>query len=172
MNFRLATEADLSEILTIIAAAKQFLKQQGSPQWQNGQGPDKAVIQKDIARQESYVLESAGQLVGTAALIKGNDPVYQAITGKWLRDSPDYLSIHHVAISPSVRGQGVGSKLLTVCLTEAQRLGYPDIRIDTYPANEIMRHLIKKAGFAECGIVQFPFPNGERVAYQFLGLDE
>lgn len=166
--FRLTTKAEVPKLLAMITAAKAFLKQQGSPQWQNGQGPNESVLLADIARQESYVLESQGMIIGTAALVRGNDPVYQKIEGKWLNDSTNYIAIHHVAVDQTIRGQGIGKELLAHCITEAKRLGYRDIRIDTYPSNAIMRHLIEEAGFIECGMVHFPFVNGERVAYQLV----
>ena len=44
---RLAKKDDLSEIMRIIADAKDFLKASGSPQWQNGY-PNESVIMDDI----------------------------------------------------------------------------------------------------------------------------
>lgn len=47
---RLAKKDDLSEIMRIIADAKDFLKASGSPQWQNGY-PNESVIMDDIEKQ-------------------------------------------------------------------------------------------------------------------------
>ena len=45
-DFRLSTYEDIPEIGIIINQAKKYLKDQGSPQWQNGHEPHEAVIRE------------------------------------------------------------------------------------------------------------------------------
>lgn len=166
---RRSTEADVVPIGIIINEAKKYLKEQGSPQWQNGHEPHKAVIQADIQKKASYVLTLKDEIVGTVALITEKDPVYEAIEGKWQGRDPDpYVALHHVAISQSYRGIGLGRILLEKAIKQAQDLGYGDIRIDTYPANQPMLKLIEELGFTYRGMVYFPFEHGERKAFQLI----
>ena len=95
------------------------------------------------------------------------DPIYEAIDGKWQGNGP-YVSLHHVAVSQNYRGKGLGKTLLTSAIQQAQLLGFEDIRIDTYPANQPMLTLINKLGFVYCGMICFPFEHGERKAFQLL----
>jgi len=165
--FRPSTLADIPAIGIIINEAKQYLKEQGSPQWQDGHEPHEGVIREDIQKKASYVLTLEDEVVGTIALIAENDPVYEAIEGEWQGEGP-YVSLHHVAVSQKHRGIGLGKNLLTLAIKQAQALGYEDIRIDTYPANQPMLSLIEKCGFTYCGMVYFPFEHGERKAFQLI----
>lgn len=166
-TFRPSTLADIPAIGIIINEAKQYLKEQGSPQWQDGHEPHEGVIREDIQKKASYVLTLEDEVVGTIALVAENDPVYEAIEGKWQGEGP-YVSLHHVAVSQKHRGIGLGKNLLTLAIKQSQALGYEDIRIDTYPANQPMLSLIEKCGFTYCGMVYFPFEHGERKAFQLI----
>lgn len=166
-DFRLTTLEDVPDIGVIVNEAKQYLKEQGSPQWQDGHEPHEGVIREDIQKKASYVLTLKGEIVGTAALIAEKDPVYEAIEGKWLGDGP-YVSLHHVAVSQKYRGNGLGKTLLTASIKQSQALGFEDIRIDTYPANKPMLTLIDKLGFTYRGMIHFPFEHGERKAFQLI----
>lgn len=107
------------------------------------------------------------EIVGTVALISGEDPVYEAIEGQWQGKGP-YVSLHHIAVSQKHRGIGLGKNLLSMAIQQAKALGYEDIRIDTYPANQPMLSLIEKCGFTYCGMIHFPFEHGERKAFQLV----
>lgn len=164
---RKTVKADISEILVIFEDAKNYLKEQGSPQWQDGHGPTEDSILKDMAADASYVLVQNEAIIGTIALVGGVDSVYEAIEGEWQGDL-DYVSLHRVAVSQRTRSKGLGKVLLEQSIEKAKELGYQDIRIDTYPANKPMLRLIDKVGFSYCGMVQFPFKHGERKAFQLL----
>ncbi len=43
--------------------------------------PKETQIKEDIAKGESYVLVKDGKIAASAALVSGDDPVYNAITG-------------------------------------------------------------------------------------------
>ena len=54
--------------------------------------------------------------------------------------------VHRVASGGLVRG------ILKACLDFCESLT-PNIRIDTHKDNTIMRHLLEKEGFHECGVI-------------------
>ncbi|MHC5267846.1 GNAT family N-acetyltransferase [Enterococcus sp. LJL98] len=167
MEFRRATINDLPQIMKIMEEATAYLKLQGSPQWQDGNGPTREKINRDIEEQNSYVLVRSDQIVvGTIALIPGIDPVYTAIKeGSWQGEGP-YLSLHRVAINRQFSGQGLGLKLLEQAIQQAEREGISDFRIDTHVLNLPMQKAIRQAGFDYRGVVHFPIIHGERLAYQ------
>lgn len=164
-EFRLTEKKDLTQVLKIINDGIAYLKMQSSPQWQNGQGPDEAKILKDIAAEASYVLMLDGEVVGTCTLVTAIDPAYEKIDGKWLTEGK-YVAIHRVAMSQQHRGIGLGTTLLQAAINQSKKLGFDNIRIDTYPKNKPMLHLIEKAGFIYCGMIDFGYENGERCAFQ------
>ena len=98
-KFRKTTEGDLTELMALIEEGIAFLKAQGSPQWQNGYGPKETQIKEDIAKGESYVLVKDGKISASAALVSGDDPVYNAITGAgWDGNGPYPVSYTHLTL--------------------------------------------------------------------------
>lgn len=59
---------DLDEIMLIIDEAKQLLKSDGSPQWQDGT-PNSEIFQEDIKKKRCYVLVVGKQIAGVAVLM-------------------------------------------------------------------------------------------------------
>ena len=168
IEFRKATLSDLPEMMVLFEMGIQSLKKQGSPQWQDGYGPNHEKIAEDIKNQESYVLLYDGQMAASSALVKGVDPVYTAITGKgWIGEGP-YASIHRVVVSDHFRGKQLSAHLLKALEEEALAIGIHDLRIDTYQANLGMQKIIAGCGYQFCGQIVFPIPHGERLAYQKL----
>lgn len=167
MNFQLATLDDLAQLSVIMADAIAFLKEQGSPQWQAGYGPTADKLAVDIQNKRTYVLKmNNDEIAGTIALISGIDPVYTKISqGVW-EGQDDYLAFHRVAINKNFRGQKITARLLEEAMNQAYKLGFKDLRIDTHEQNVLMQKAIKSAGFTYRGRVQFPIPNGDRLAYQ------
>lgn len=168
MKIQLATLENLDQIMTIIESARAFLKEQGSPQWQAGHGPNAETLIADIRRGYCWIAVNEGHVVGTASLIPGIDPVYTAIQGGAWDGKDHYLSIHRFAVAGNSRGQGVGRVFLEELVQQCFRSGYEDVRIDTYPANRPMIEVILKTDFSYKGMVEFPIPDGERNAYQRL----
>lgn len=169
LTLRETTENDLLAINQIVKEATAYLKEQGSPQWQDGHEPHENVIREDMQKKASYVLTLKDEVVGTVALIAEKDPVYEAIDGHWQGDGDGpYVALHHVAVSQKHRGIGLGKSIILAAINQAQELGFEDIRIDTYPANQPMLAVIEKLGFTYCGMIYFPFEHGERKAFQLI----
>lgn len=168
-HIRKAEKRDVATILSIIKDAQNYLKEQGSPQWQNGFGPNRQAIEDDIDKREGYVMVVEGIVCGYAALVEGIDNSYTKITeGEWDNRYEKYISIHRVALSPAIRGRGLSVQFLPKLISAAQDNGHHDIRIDTHPQNIIMKKTISRSGFIYRGIVHFPIPDGEREAYQLI----
>ena len=167
MEFRQAALMDLKEVHQIMTDGIQYLKHQGSPPWQDGNGPTEMKIKQDIENRDCYVLvNDLEEITGTVALIQGIDPTYTDISeGSWKGVGP-YIALHRVAISQKFRGQGIAHLLLSHSLSKCLELGIYDVRIDTHRLNIPMQKAIKTSGFTYRGIVHFPIVNGERLAYQ------
>ena len=169
MEIRLATFMDLAVIMEIIADGRASLKAQGSPQWQDGYGPDEDQMTKDVTNKFCWVAIMEDSIVAVASLVEGIDPVYTAICGRWLTvDRKDYVSIHRVAVSKNFAKKGIAKKFLAALINNAEKKGFKDIRIDTYPENFPMIKTINALGFSYCGQVEFPIPSGLRNAYQLV----
>ena len=143
----------------IFEYARKYMKNNGNPtQWKDDR-PDIGLVINDIDNGNSYVIEDEGKVVGTFACIRGIEPTYLEIDGKWLNDD-EYVTIHRIASDGTRRG------IFDEAIRFAEQSGV-DIRIDTHKDNRKMRELIERSGFEYCGIIIVD-DGSERLAYQRL----
>jgi RimJ/RimL family protein N-acetyltransferase len=168
IKIRKAKLSELEQIDRILASGREYLHARGLPQWQNGYGPTRSMAEEDIRRGDGYVLEAGGVICGYAAMVGGIEESYANIRGEWDETHKKYITIHRVAINASSRSTGLSGPFMRGLIKIAIRRKFRDIRIDTYPRNEIMQRVILRAGFTYRGTVQMPIPDGERLAYQLV----
>lgn len=159
MNIRKANIGDLQRILELRDLARGIMRSDGNhDQWPEGY-PRKEKFRKDISEGNCYVMEDDGAIFATFAFIPGPDPTYSIIyNGQWLNDALPYYVVHRIASTPE--SHGVMEAVLRFCFFHTD-----NIRIDTHRNNHIMRHLLRKHGFTECGVIYIE-SGEERVAYQ------
>ena len=161
MLIRKTTVEDIPRRQEIFDIGRKYQKENGNPnQWKKGY-PGETALRDDIEKGTGYVVEQDGKIVGTFALIYGEDPTYGYIEdGAWKSSEP-YAAIHRVASDGSVKG--VGSYILQWCIQQAGH-----VRIDTHHDNKTMQRVIEKNGFEYCGVIYLA-DGSPRVAYEYLG---
>jgi len=166
---RLATNADLPAMLTIIQAGRQALAADQIPQWQ-GPYPTAADLQVDLDAKRAWLLIVDGQVAGTAALLTIPDPNYSQIyQGQWQAATTPYTSIHRIAIADGYHGQHLADFYFSNLFTLSYQQGFHQVRIDTHALNKRMQHVITKAGFTYRGIVYMAGDaQDQRYAYDVL----
>lgn len=159
MSIRLASASDITDIMTVLEAARGIMRSDGNlEQWANGY-PSEDVIRHDIDAAFGHVLEEDGRVVGYFAFVPSPEPTYAEIFGgKWLDDETPYHVIHRIASFPEVHG--VFSAIMDFAFSHDR-----NIRIDTHRDNRIMQHNILKHGFSYCGIIYLQ-SGDDRLAYQ------
>lgn len=164
---RRAQLQDLTAIMKIIDDAKELLKKNGSPQWQNGY-PDQETFTQDIVMQTNWILINDNKVVATATLQLTPEPTYRNITqGQWQQPDEPYATIHRVAISSNYRGQGLSKLLFSNLLTVSQMQGIKNFRVDTHRSNKAMQHIAENFNFKKRGIIKVNDQNDpERLAYE------
>ncbi len=164
---RCAQLQDLPAIMKIIDDAKELLKKNGSPQWQNGY-PNQETLTQDIAMQTNWVLINDNKVAATATLQLTPEPTYRNITqGQWQQPDEPYATIHRVAISSNYRGQGLSKLLFSNLLTVGQMQGIKNFRVDTHRSNKAMQHIAENFNFKKRGIIKVNDQNDpERLAYE------
>ena len=164
---RRAQLQDLTAIMKIIDDAKELLKKNGSPQWQNGY-PDQETFTQDIVMQTNWILINDNKVVATATLQLTPEPTYRNITqGQWQQPDEPYATIHRVAISSNYRGQGLSKLLFSNLLTVGQMQGIKNFRVDTHRSNKAMQHIAENFNFKKRGIIKVNGQNDpERLAYE------
>lgn len=157
---RKATENDIQAVLAIFDKAKDIMRSDGnSTQWGDDY-PDAGIVRTDISMGGAHIIEQDGKPVAYFALLPSPEPTYSSINGKWLDDSSPYHVIHRIASTPE--SHGVFREINEYALSVSGNL-----RIDTHRDNRIMRHVIERAGFSYCGVINLP-DGSERLAYQMI----
>lgn len=157
MEVRHTTASDLDAVMAIYDHARQTMRESGNTtQWVNGY-PSRSVIEADMERMCSYVVEKEGRIAGVFTFIIGEDPTYSVIDGEWPDNLP-YGTIHRIASAPGE--SGIADACLAFCLKSAARL-----RIDTHLDNHPMLNWIRSRGFVYCGIIRIA-DGSPRLAFQ------
>ena len=151
MMIRRAAIQDLEQIMQIYARAVQYMHASGNPnQWVEGY-PSRALIEDDIARGVSYVVDRDGVIEAVFSYIEGEDPTYRQIgQGMW-RTNGSYGTVHRLASAGRLRG--VAGICFSWCAEQAKMHGCSSLRADTHQDNRIMQHLLQKNGFVYCGVI-------------------
>jgi hypothetical protein len=147
MEIRPATPNDLPRLMELYDAARAFMRRCGNHvQWVGGY-PRREMIEAGIAAGEQYVCVPDGHIAATFWFAVGPEPTYAEITDGpgWMNDAP-YGVVHRLASDGSV--SGVGAVCLEWCL---EKCG--NIRVDTHASNTVMQNLLKRLGYARCGVI-------------------
>lgn len=158
MEIRKSRLDEIEEIMKTYDIARQRMRDNGnSKQWINGY-PSRELIEEDIRNGYSYVLSEREEIYAVFALIGGEDPTYKVIeNGEWLNDEP-YMTIHRIGSNGKIKN------ISGICYEWAMQRT-DNLRIDTHEDNTIMRHVLKKNGFSECGTIYIE-DGSPRIAYQ------
>lgn len=169
-------ESDLLKVDEILGKAKKNMRDVLKiDQWQAGY-PNRDIFAQDIKNGVGFVFcDGDGTVVGAAAVICGNEPLYDNIqagefSGKWQGEEKNYAAVHRFCVDLDVTCRGVGSQFMLAIADYCKTQGKTDIRIDTHRYNKPMRRMLSKCGFSETGIIYIPEPNSnERITYERIG---
>ncbi|MBE6020607.1 MAG: GNAT family N-acetyltransferase [Clostridiales bacterium] len=158
MEIRYTRPEELDIVMDIYDKARQVMRASGNMnQWINGY-PSREMISDDIASHNSYVLAEGDVIHAVFTLIGGEDPTYKVIEGgEWLNDEP-YMTIHRIASNGTLKHAADICYNWTLERTD-------NLRIDTHADNSIMRHVLDRNGFIECGVI-YVSDGSPRIAYQ------
>lgn len=150
MEIRQATYEDIETLMRVFEGAKQIMRSCGNfHQWNEGY-PSEDIIRKDIESGHCFVACEGNKILATMALIPGPDPTYSYIEGRWPNEDPYYV-IHRIATAAT--GQNLAARMFDWAFDEICTKGIGVIRIDTHRDNCIMKHVLTKYGFQECGVI-------------------
>lgn len=155
---RRARQTDFSRVCEIYAIARAFMVKTGNATQWGDSFPPEELLREDIRLGRLYVVEEEGTVHGAFAFLLGEDPTYQVIEGGTWKSGAPYGTLHRVAGSGEVRG------------LFGQMVDYawgviPHLRIDTHENNAVMRHLVEKHGFQQCGVIHLE-DGAPRIAFE------
>ncbi len=159
---RQATLNDKNEVLAIYASATSYIHSYGSPQWQNGTGPNNETFLRDVSNNALYVLIEENKIVAVTSIFN-YEPTYDVIDGAWPTDGP-YFAMHRIAKASNRKGKKDIEQFFSYIKNE---LNGVRIRIDTHHLNTNMKNLLLRNGFIYAGVISLnQEQDKERLAYQ------
>jgi GNAT superfamily N-acetyltransferase len=87
----------------------------------------------DVMREDAWVAELNGDVVGSVFLMKSNDA--------------QLAKLRLLYVDPSARGLGIGSRLVRKCIERARELGYSKLTLWTNDILVSARKIYQAAGF-------------------------
>lgn len=158
MEIRHATAGDMPALEALYAASRAFMAASGNPTQWGAREPSRAELEDDLKRSRLYVCEDAGAIAAVFMFTTEGEPLYDTLEGgAWLNDAP-YGVVHRIATGGA--RHGAGAFCLEWCFEQCGNL-----RIDTHCDNIPMQRLLKKLGFARCGVTRAP-DGTPRLAFQ------
>lgn len=144
---------DLTSILELTKACTTHMTNNNIFQW-NEQYPNAQAFEKDIKRNELYVLEIDEKLIGCIVISTMMDEEYKTI--KWLTKNTHNIYIHRLAVHPKQQGKGLAQKLMCYAENYAIENNYSSIRLDTFSQNARNQKFYELRNYKKLGTIFFP----------------
>jgi ribosomal protein S18 acetylase RimI-like enzyme len=158
LSVRRATFADLAAVLAIVGRVVPLMRAAGNYQWEASY-PNEAVFRQDLAREQLWVAELDGQVIGVAALTTDQDPEYAQ--ADWNFAEPAVVT-HRLAVDPAAQGRGAAAALLRQAEVLAAEWNLAVLRVDTNSENQATQRLFPKLGYRFAGEITLAFRPGLR----------
>jgi len=128
--------------------------------WRRGIYPSRETALEALERDDLFVLEKDGRIIGSAVINQIQDDVYAG--APWQYDVPDdkVCVLHTLMISPAEFGKGYARAFIGFYESYAKEHGCTELRIDTNDRNFPAQAMYLRHGFQKIGTVPAKVFNG------------
>ena len=151
---RKATKSDLDAVSEIYAQIHDW-EQSGklSIGWLPGVYPVRATAQAALVRDDLFVYEDSGRILGSTILNREQVDVYAQCHWKYEAADSMVMVMHTLTVSPTESKRGIGRQFAAFYEAYARNAGCRVLRLDTNEKNTVARRFYAKLGYSETGIV-------------------
>lgn len=169
MVFRKATATDISAIADIYEAIHTEEETgRTSIGWIRGVYPTRKTAEASLKRDDLFVAEENGIIVGTAIINQQQVNVYEGADWENRADDSEVMVLHTLVISPRAFKKGYGKAFVKFYEDYALSQNCPYLRMDTNARNIRARAMYQKLGYKEIGTVPCTFNGIEGVQLVLL----
>ena len=155
---RKATEKDLEAVSRIYESILDRQEKDGSfVGWIRGVYPTRQTAEAALERDDLFVEEAEGRIVGAAIINRVQVDVYAEAKWQYPARDDEITVLHTLVIDPDVKGSGLGKQFVKFYEEYARETGSPYLRMDTNAKNVNARRFYEKLGYTEVGIVPCVF---------------
>ena len=148
MEYRLAREEDIEEIMMLINKAIVEMENNGIRQWDEWY-PTREDFLEDIKTKHLYLVHEHETLVALYAISSECDEAYHSV--EWQgKDKRAYI-LHRFCVSPDFQNRGIGKTVLSHIEEQVQAMGYETIRLDAFTQNPYALNLYHHNGYITRG---------------------
>ena len=169
MIFRKATHKDISAIADIYEEIHTE-EEAGRTTigWIRGVYPTVKTAEASLLRDDLFMVEDSGALVGAAIINQRQVDVYEGAAWEFPASDSEVMVLHTLVISPKAFGNGYGKAFVKFYEDYAMSQNCPYLRMDTNARNTRARAMYRKLGYREIGIVPCVFNGIEGVQLVLL----
>lgn len=150
---RRAKISEIPDIITITKACAAYMISKRIYQW-NEQYPSAASFEKDIERNELYVLEENQKIIGTVVISTHADAEY--IPVKWLHSNSKSVYIHRLSVDPKYQKKGHAQQLMNFAENYARENNFSSVRLDTFSQNKRNQRFYETRGYQRLEDIFYP----------------
>ena len=159
---RKAVEADIPAVVSIYD--KLHTEEENGRAtigWIRGVYPTEETARQALARDDLFIQEEDGHIVGAAVINQTQVDAYSA--GQWTiaAEETEVMVLHTLVIDPDAARRGYGKRFVAFYEDYAREKGCKVLRMDTNCRNTRARAMYQALGYREVGIVPCVF-NGIR----------
>ena len=125
--------------------------------WLRDVYPVRATAEAALARDDLFVMEEGGRVIGAAIINQIQVDVYDGAPWQFEASPDEVCVLHTLVISPALSGRGYGSAFVRCYEEYARTRGCAELRMDTNARNRAARGLYAKLGYKEIGVVPTVF---------------
>jgi Sortase and related acyltransferases len=152
MEFKKASQSDLSNIMQIYRAAIKHMDDIGIHQWDEIY-PSEDIIKEDIVNTEMYMGLIDSTIVSVFTLSPRHDKEYEI--GNWQYNNFRYSVIHRLCVNPTYQNKGVGAQAMKFIEDIFRSENFETVRLDAFSQNPTALRLYEKLGYIKVGEVNF-----------------